>query len=79
MLCVSYSEKDFVGSLSLVTPDVVTDGSEKYKLTSPVLNGSRIDDICKDVLECSESAKNTNKCEDCNQSTVITIMFSDRM
>ena len=79
MKCVSYSEKDFVGSLSLVTPDVVTDGTEKYKLASPVLNGSRIDDICKDVLKCSESAKTQNKCEDCNQSTVIEIMFADRI
>ena len=77
MLFTSCSEKDFVGSLSLVTPDVVTDGNEKYKLTSPVLNGSRIDEICKDVLKCSASAKTQNKCEDCNQSTVVEKMIAD--
>ena len=75
MLCTPCSEKDFVGSLSLVTPDVVTDGNEKYKLTSPVLNGSRIDEICKDVLKCSESAKTQNKCEDCAKRFIMSALL----
>ena len=44
-------------------------------LSSPVINGTRIEAMCKDVLQCAIDARETHKCEDCNQSLVYILNF----
>ena len=59
-----------MGNLTLISSDVVTDGNDPYRLASPVINGTRIDEMCKGVLNCAIEAKTLKKCEDCNHSIV---------
>ena len=54
----------------LVTSDVVSDGTDQLKLATPVINATLIDDLCADVLQCENEAREKYSCEDCNHSTV---------
>ena len=65
-----FSSNEIVGNFTLISSDVITDGIDPYRLSSPVLNGTKIDAMCKGVLSCAIEAKTSYKCEDCNHSTV---------
>ena len=57
--------------MTLISSGLISDSSgDHYRLTTPVINGSSIDVLCKDVLKCAVSARSTNTCEDCNQIAV---------
>ena len=49
---------------------MVSDGNDQLKLSSPVINATLIDDLCADVLQCENDAREKYSCEDCNHSVV---------
>merc|ERR1719362_2289034 len=65
------SSDKIIGNMTLISSGLISDSSgDHYRLTTPVINGSSIDVLCKDVLKCAVSARSTNTCEDCNQIAV---------
>ena len=67
---LNFSIKDLEANYKLVTSDVVSDGTDQLKLATPVINATLIDDLCADVLQCENDAREKYSCEDCNHSTV---------
>ena len=58
------------GKFKLIANDVISDGNDQLRLASPVLNATRIDDLCASVLKCVDEARDSYGCEDCNHSVV---------
>ena len=58
------------GKFKLIAGDVISDGNDQIRLASPVINATRIDDLCANVLKCVDEARESYGCEDCNHSVV---------
>merc|ERR1712179_217029 len=64
------SINEMEGKFKLVANDVISDGNDQLRLASPVINATRIDDLCASVLKCVDEARDSYGCEDCNHSVV---------